>query len=63
MHHAVEYTEQGDFRLDRRITIEVGGAGKSRRQIAGKDEAYVAADDIEIGYWQKVPLWMFGLLY
>lgn len=61
--YPVEYTDQGEFRLDRRVTIEVGGTGKNRRQIAGKEEAYVAADDIEIGYGQKVPLWMFGLLY
>jgi uncharacterized protein len=61
--YPVEYTEQGDFRLDRRITVEVGGAGKNRRQIADIEAAYVAADDIEIGYGQKVPLWMFGLLY
>lgn len=61
--HQVEYTDQGDFRLDRRIIIEVGGANKSRRQIAVLSDAYVAADDIEIGYGSKVPLWMFGLLY
>ena len=62
-YHQIEYTDQGDFRLDRRITIEVGGANKRRHQIAGIEEACVAADDIEIGYGQKVPLWMFGLLY
>lgn len=62
-YHQIEYTDQGDFRLDRRITIEVGGANKRRHQIAGIEEACVAAYDIEIGYGQKVPLWMFGLLY
>ncbi len=46
-----------------RGSVEVGGANKSRRQIARIEEAYIAADDIEIGYGQKVPLWMFGLLY
>lgn len=62
-HYPIEYTDRGDFRLDRRITVEVGGANKNRRQVDGIDNAYVAADDIEIGYGQKVPLWMFGLLY
>lgn len=61
--HKVEYTDKGDFRLDRQITIEVGGANKSRQQLAGLENAYVAADGIEIGYGKKVPLWMFGLLY
>jgi len=61
--HQVEYTEQGDFRLDRRITIEVGGADKTHRQLTGIADAYVAADGIEIGFGQKIPLWLFGLLY
>ena len=61
--HQVEYTDQGDFRLDRRVTLKVGGVNKSRRQIAELSEAYVAARGIEIGYGSKVPLWMFGLLY
>jgi predicted AAA+ superfamily ATPase len=61
--HKVEYTDKGDFRLDRQITIEVGGANKSRQQLAGLEDAYVAADGLEVGYGAKVPLWMFGLLY
>ncbi|MCE6988629.1 ATP-binding protein [Dyadobacter sp. CY323] len=61
--HKVEYTEKGDFKLDRQITIEVGGSNKSRQQLAGLENAYVAADGIEVGYGSKVPLWMFGLLY
>ncbi|WAC11438.1 ATP-binding protein [Dyadobacter pollutisoli] len=61
--HKVEYTEKGDFKLDRQITIEVGGANKSRQQLVGLEDAYVAADGIEVGYGSKVPLWMFGMLY
>ncbi|WP_428656532.1 ATP-binding protein [Runella sp.] len=61
--HRVEYTEQGDFRLDRRITVEVGGATKTNRQIATVPDAYIAADDIEIGFGTKIPLWLFGFLY
>ncbi len=61
--HRVEYTEQGDFRLDRRITVEVGGSTKSGRQIANLPDAYIASDDIEIGFGTKIPLWLFGFLY
>jgi uncharacterized protein len=61
--HQVEYTDKGDFRLDRQITVEVGGVNKTRQQIAGITDAYVAADDLEIGYGSKIPLWLFGLLY
>ena len=55
--HKVEYTDKGDSKLDRRLTIEVGGANKSRQQLAGLENAYVA-DVIEVGYGAKVPLWM-----
>lgn len=61
--HKVEYTEKGDFRLNRQVTIEVGAANKTRRQVAGLENAWVAADDVEIGHGDKIPLWMFGLLY
>jgi len=26
-------------------------------------KSYIAADDIETGYGNKIPLWMFGFLY
>ncbi|AQG82623.1 AAA family ATPase [Spirosoma montaniterrae] len=61
--HQVEYTEDGDFKIDRQITIEVGGASKNRRQLTNIEQAYVAANDIEVGYGRKIPLWLFGLLY
>ncbi|KAA0988703.1 ATP-binding protein [Dyadobacter aurulentus] len=60
--HKVEYMEKGDFKLDRKVTVEVGGANKTGQQLAGVD-AYVAADGLEVGYGNKIPLWMFGLLY
>lgn len=42
---------------------EVGGKGKSFEQIADVENSFIAADDIETGYGNKIPLWMFGLLY
>jgi len=32
-------------------------------QIADIPESFVAADDIEIGTGNKIPLWLFGFLY
>lgn len=61
--HKVEYIEKGDFKLDRKVTVEVGGANKTRQQLVGVENAYVAADGLEVGYGDKIPLWMFGLLY
>ena len=59
----VEAAVAGDFIVDGRYTFEVGGAGKTMQQIAGAEDAYIAADDIEYGTSNRIPLWMFGLLY
>lgn len=63
--HKVEYAgyKRGDFRVDDAIVIEVGGQDKGFSQIAGQENAYVAADDIESAYMGKIPLWAFGFLY
>ena len=61
--HDVAYPARGDFFVDGRILIEVGGAGKTFRQIADAPDSYLAVDDIEVGRGNRIPLWMFGLLY
>lgn len=63
--HEVEYAgyKSGDFRVDRNIVIEVGGAEKGFRQIQDQDNSYVAADNIETAFGRKIPLWAFGFLY
>ena len=54
---------QGDFLIENRYTVEVGGKGKSFGQLKGVDNAFVVADDIEVGVGNKIPLWLFGFLY
>jgi len=27
------------------------------------DDSYIAADNMEVGYGNKIPLWLFGLMY
>lgn len=61
--HRVEYTKRGDFLIDGRYTIEVGGKSKDGKQVAGVDNAFIAADDVEYAYGNKIPLWAFGFLY
>jgi hypothetical protein len=61
--HTVEYPEKGDFVIDKKYTFEMGGKGKNNRQIYSLDNAYIAADDIEYGFENKIPLWLFGFLY
>lgn len=61
--HQIEYGKQADFLIDRDITIEVGGQNKDGKQIAGKPNAYIAADGIDYALGNKIPLWLFGFLY
>ena len=43
--------------------FEVGGKNKSSSQIKNVENAYIAADNIETGFANKIPLWLFGFLY
>ena len=56
-------SKAGDFLIDNKYTFEIGGKNKSFKQIKDMDNAYVAADDIEVGFANKIPLWLFGFLY
>lgn len=53
----------GDFRINRKYVFEVGGRKKGFNRIKDLPDSYVAADDLEIGFGNKIPLWMFGMLY
>lgn len=61
--HKVEYGQRADFIIDGRYTIEVGGSSKDGKQIAGTQDAFIAADDMEYALGKKIPLWLFGFLY
>lgn len=55
--------QKGDFKVDGRYLFEVGGESKTFDQIANIPESYLAVDDIETGFGNRIPLWMFGMLY
>ena len=59
----VTYSDETDFKVDDIYNFEIGGRNKGRDQIMGLENAFIAADDIEIGFANKIPLWLFGLLY
>jgi len=61
--HKVNTAENGDFTIDENIVFEVGGKNKSYSQIKNVENAYIAADNIETGFANKIPLWLFGFLY
>lgn len=61
--HTVNYTKYGDFYVDGTYTFEVGGKGKTHKQIKGLKDAYLVKDNIETGLRNEIPLWLFGFLY
>jgi len=61
--HEISVTKNGDFIIDDRYTFEIGGKNKSFKQIKDIDNSFVVADDIEIGFGNEIPLWLFGFLY
>jgi len=61
--HQVHYHDKGDFIVDDHYVFEIGGVSKSDKQLEGNPNGYVVADDIEIGFDKKIPLWLFGFLY
>lgn len=61
--HKINSSEIGDFLVDNKYIFEVGGKNKTYKQIADIQNSYISADDIEIGYKNTIPLWLFGFLY
>lgn len=62
--HSVEYGKQhGDFVVDGKYTFEVGGAGKTFKQIADIPNSFILADDLDYPFGNKLPLWLIGFLY
>ena len=60
----MEYSKtHGDFKVDGKITFEVGGRDKSFEQIAYLPDSYVLADQIAMPVGKRLPLWLIGLLY
>ena len=61
--HTVSSPSKGDFLVDGEWLLEVGGKGKTFAQIKDAPKSYIAYDDVEIGFGNKIPLWLFGFLY
>jgi len=61
--HILNYVDKGDFLVDEKYTIEIGGKNKNFNQIKDIPHSFVVADDIEVGFGSKIPLYLFGFLY
>jgi predicted AAA+ superfamily ATPase len=63
LNHDLSIPKNGDFLVDEKYIFEIGGAEKSFKQIKDIDNSFVVADNIEIGFGNKIPLYLFGFLY
>ena len=61
--HKIEFPQDGDFIINGKQLFEIGGKSKGFSQLANYNNSYVAADDLEYGVGNKIPLWLFGFLY
>ncbi len=58
--------KKGDFLFStpgQDIWFEIGGPNKEAKQIGTAPNHYVVADAASTAHPQRIPLWMFGLLY
>lgn len=61
--HTVTYSSKVDFLVDGEYSFEIGGKNKTQQQLAGVENGYLALDNIETGFRNEIPLWLFGLTY
>lgn len=61
--HELSIPIAGDFLVNDTYLFEIGGKGKTFKQIRNVANNFVAYDDMEIGLGNKIPLWLLGLLY
>ena len=61
--HALCMPNQGDFVVDGKWLLEVGGKKKGFSQIKDIKDSFVVSDNMDVGFGNKIPLWLFGLLY
>ena len=61
--HRLSMPEMGDVLVDDKYLFEVGGKKKGYHQIADFPNSFVVADGIDVGIGNKIPLYLFGMLY
>ncbi len=61
--HEINLSNTADFIIDKAYRFEIGGKNKTKKQIRNISDAYIAKDNIEIGYGNIIPVWLFGFMY
>lgn len=59
----VTFPKKGDFAVNGKYLFEVGGKNKGFDQIKDIENSFLAVDGIEVGYFNRIPLWVFGMMY
>jgi len=59
----VTSAHRADFTINNKYIFEVGGQSKGHEQIIGTENGYLALDNLEYGFANRIPLWLFGMLY
>ena len=59
---SVTLPRSGDFLINQKWTFEIGGTAKGESQIKNIPKSYLAIDEIEIGFQNRIPLWLFDFL-
>lgn len=62
-HHKINFIEQTDFLVNEKYVFEIGGKNKKELQIKDLKNAFIVSDNIEFGFKNKIPLWLFGFMY
>jgi len=63
VNYEINYSKIGDFLVNEKYIFEIGGKNKTKYQIKDISNSYLVLDDIEIGFKNKIPLYLFGFLY
>lgn len=61
--HRVNYPKEGDFLIDEEFLLEIGGKNKTRKQITGRENAFLILDNVEYPTAGRIPIWLMGFLY
>lgn len=61
--HTVTDSSKVDFMVNEVYSFEVGGKNKTQQQLSDVTNGYLTLDNIETGFRNEIPLWMFGLTY
>ena len=56
LNHQGNSVSKGDFLIDKTYTFEIGGRNKTKKQIIGIENAFVASEGVEHGFKDIIPL-------